>query len=91
MKVRAHIFLTGMVQGVSFRSSTRTHAKMKGVSGWIRNLSDGRVESIMEGDKESVESLIEFCKQGPKGSNVDDIRIEWEKPRGDFGGFDIRS
>jgi len=90
MIVRAHVFLTGQVQGVSFRSNTRAQASIRGISGWVKNLPDGRVESVMEGDKDSVESLLEFCRKGPPGSSVNNIKIEWEKPRGDSGGFDIK-
>ncbi len=90
MKVRAHVFLTGVVQGVSFRSSTRAQARLRNVTGWVRNLPDGRVESVMEGEKDDVESLIESCRRGPEGSRVDDARIAWEKPRGAYREFEIR-
>jgi acylphosphatase len=90
MKVRAHVFITGYVQGVLFRSNTRSQAVMKGVSGWIRNLPDGRVEAVMEGERESVEGLIESCRQGPPGARVDDIKVGWEKPAHRHRGFEIR-
>jgi acylphosphatase len=91
MKVRARVYFSGQVQGVFFRANTRSHAAMRGVSGWVRNLRDGRVESVMEGEKESVEALIESCREGIPGSRVDDVEITWEKPQGRFRGFEIRT
>ncbi len=90
MKVRAHIFITGYVQGVFFRSNMRSQAVMREVSGWVRNLSDGRVEAVMEGEKDDIEGLIESCRQGPPGSRVDDMEVSWEKPAHKYKGFDIR-
>lgn len=91
MNVRAHVFLTGTVQGVFFRSSTRSQARIHKVRGWIKNLPDGRVESVMEGEKSEVESLIEFCKKGPSGSRIENVEIEWERPSHSFSGFEIRA
>ena len=91
MKVRAHIYVKGDVQGVFFRSSTRARAKMRGVSGWISNLPDGRVEAVIEGEKDAVEDLIDFCRQGPPGSAVEDVEVSWEKPSHRFTEFDIRT
>ena len=90
MKVRAHVFLTGMVQGVFFRMNTRTHAKLKNVAGWIKNLPDGRVESMMEGEKDDVEALIEYLKEGPGGASVEDVDIIWEKPSHKYKEFEIK-
>lgn len=91
MKVRAHVFIKGDVQGVFFRSNTRSQAAMRGVSGWVRNLPDGRVEAVMEGERASVESLIESCRKGPPGARVDDIDLSWEKPSHKYTGFEIRT
>lgn len=90
MKVRAHVLISGTVQGVFFRSTTRNQARLRGLSGWVRNLSDGRVEAVFEGDKEAVEEMVEFCKQGPPGSNVDDVDVSWEKPSHKYREFEIR-
>ncbi len=89
MNVRAHVFITGNVQGVFFRSNTRSQAVMRQVTGWVRNLPDGRVEAVMEGESDDVKGLIESCRQGPPGARVDDIEIAWEKPAHKYKGFEI--
>jgi acylphosphatase len=91
MKVRAHVFITGNVQGVFFRSNTRSQAVMRGVDGWVRNLPDGRVEAVMEGEKDDIENLIESYRESPSGARVDDVEISWEKPAHKYNGFEIRS
>ena len=91
MKVRAHVYVTGVVQGVFFRFNTRTQAKMNGVTGWVRNLSDGRVEAVIEGDKGKVDQVIDFLRQGPPGSSVEDLDISWEKPSHRYTEFEIRA
>jgi len=90
MRVRAHVFITGMVQGVFFRSETRHEAKKRGVRGWVRNIPDGRVEAVFEGEEESVKELIEFCKRGPPGARVKDTDVIWENYTGEFRDFEIR-
>lgn len=90
MKVRAHVFVSGDVQGVFFRSKTRNQASLLNVTGWARNLSDGRVEVVIEGDKDNVESMVEFCRKGPPGARVGNVEISWEKPLGKFKEFEIR-
>jgi len=90
MIVRAHVYVSGRVQGVFFRENTRRLAQKMGVTGWVRNLPDGRVEAVFEGEKEAVRKMIEFCKRGPPAARVDDVEIIWEKPRGEFLDFEIR-
>lgn len=90
-RVRAHAIISGKVQGVFFRMETQKTAEKKGVSGWVRNKQDGTVEAVFEGDKNSVDSVIEWCKQGPPGSRVDDINIEWETYSGEFTDFNVRA
>lgn len=90
MKVRAHIFVNGKVQGVFFRVETRCEAMKRGVAGWIRNTSDGRVEAIFEGEKRDVEQLLDFCRLGPSGARVEHIHVQWEEHAGVFDGFKIR-
>ena len=90
MKVRAHVWVSGWVQGVFFRSETRDEAKKRGVKGWVRNLPDGRVEAVFEGEEEAVEELIEFCRHGPPGARVRSVDVVWENCTGEFKGFDIR-
>ena len=90
MKVRAHVFVSGRVQGVFFRSETRYEAKKHGVTGWVRNLPDGRVEAVFEGEEEAVKKLVDFCKHGPSGARVTGIDVKWEAYKGEFKDFKIR-
>jgi len=90
MKARAHVYVNGMVQGVFFRTETQDEAIRQGVTGWIRNRPDGRVEAVFEGEKETVDKLIEFCKRGPTGARVTNVEIAWEGFKGEFQGFRIR-
>jgi acylphosphatase len=90
MKVRAHVYVSGRVQGVFFRSETKEKADEYGVKGWVRNLHDGRVEAIFEGEKEKVDKIIEFCRHGPPGAIVKNIEIIWEEWKGEFKDFRIK-
>lgn len=90
MRIRAHVFISGRVQGVFFRYETQLRAIRNNVTGWVRNLPDGRVEAVFEGEKENVESMIEFCRRGPPGALVKNVEVAWENPTGEFKGFHIR-
>jgi acylphosphatase len=90
MIVRAHVFVSGRVQGVFFRFETRRLARRLGVGGWVRNLRNRRVEAVFEGEKENVERMIEFCGRGPSGARVTDVEVRWEEPTGEFEGFNVR-
>jgi acylphosphatase len=87
---RAHVYVNGRVQGVFFRTETEEEATRLGVTGWVRNLPDGRVETVFEGEKDRVESLIEFCRRGPPGARVTDAEVIMENYVGEFRGFRIR-
>ena len=89
MKARCHVFVSGKVQGVFFRANTRDLALLLGINGFVRNLSDGRVEAVFEGDKEKIEKMIEFCKEGPPGAIVEKIDVNWEEYKGEFKDFKI--
>lgn len=89
MKVKAHVFVSGRVQGVFFRSETRREARRNNVAGWVRNLPDGRVEAVFEGEKENVEKLIEFCKRGSPGARVTKIKVVFEIYGGKFVDFQL--
>ena len=89
MKSRAHIHVSGLVQGVFFRDHTRRWASSLGLTGWVRNMPDGRVEAVAEGEKENIETLIERLKQGPPMANVDRVQTEWEDYSGEFSDFRI--
>ncbi len=90
MKARARVIISGKVQGVFFRISLRSQAKLREVVGWAKNLESGQVEAVFEGDKDRVESLIEYCREGPPNSSVGDVSVSWEDYSGDLAGFEIR-
>lgn len=90
MKVRVHSFISGKVQGVFFRSETRKKAEKYQVKGWVRNLSDGRVEAVFEGEEEAVKALVNFCKRGPFGTRVTKVNLSWENYTGEFKDFKIK-
>lgn len=79
---RAHVFVSGSVQGVGYRFATLKQAKQLSVSGWIRNLPDDRVEAVFEGSKAAVEEIICWCQQGPPGAVVKNVAVEYEEPEG---------
>ena len=89
MKIRAHVIVSGRVQGVFFRSRTMTKAREVEATGWVRNLQDGRVEAIFEGDREAVEEMITFCKTGPPGALVKDVEVRWETYTGEYRDFTV--
>lgn len=89
MKARARIWISGKVQGVFYRDHTRRWASSMGLYGWVRNLADGRVEALVEGEKNCIEDLEKKLKVGPPLSRVDDVRTEWEEYRGEFMDFRI--
>jgi len=86
---RAHVFVSGRVQGVSFRDATRSQAEQLGLSGWVRNTQDGQVEAIFEGVPETVQQMIEWCKSGPSSADVEDVSVENEQPE-NLSGFEVR-
>jgi acylphosphatase len=89
MTSRAHIFFAGRVQGVFFRSFTQNQAIRLGLGGWVKNLRDGRVEAVFEGEKDLVEEAVRACRKGPAGSMVRDTEVLWEDASGE-NGFEIR-
>jgi len=89
-KVRAHVVVSGRVQGVFFRAETQEKAKELGISGWVKNLSEGRVEAVFEGERAKVEQMVEWAKKGPPGAIVDHLDLSWEEHQGEFSNFEIR-
>ena len=87
---RVHVFVTGRVQGVFFRQATKVTAIKNNVTGWVRNLDDGRVEILIEGENKSVDSVIEWCNYGPANSRVDNIEVNNEDHSGEFESFEVR-
>ncbi|MBI5233815.1 MAG: acylphosphatase [Deltaproteobacteria bacterium] len=90
MNARAHLYISGRVQGVYYRGFTVEVAEALGLKGWVRNLPDRRVEAVFEGDRELVEKAILKCKQGPPASRVTDIDVTWEDRLEGFKDFEIR-
>ena len=82
---RARVLVRGRVQGVYFRAETRERARALGVAGWVRNVPDGTVEAVFEGEAERVESLVAWCGRGPPDAWIDEVRVEWQEPRGEQG------
>ncbi len=87
--VRAHIYVSGRVQGVYFRRDTMNKALRLGLTGWVRNVSDRRVEAVAEGEEEIVEELIRWCHEGPPLAIVRGVEVSRERPTGEFGTFRI--
>jgi len=88
-RTRARVFVSGRVQGVYYRASTREEAERRGVDGWVRNLDDGRVEAVFEGSCEAVEAMVEWCHTGSRLAAVEDVAVDCESPAGEDG-FRIR-
>ncbi len=91
MKARAHVYIYGRVQGVAFRARTLDKALELGLGGWVRNLPDGRVEAVFEGERQAVQKAVEWCHQGPRAARVTAVEVRWEDYRGDMASFSIRS
>lgn len=89
MKARARIFVTGRVQGVFFRDHTRRWASSLGLTGWVRNLRDGRVEVLAEGEKDNIEGLVSRLRLGPPLAGVEAVAVSWEEHKGEFPDFRI--
>jgi acylphosphatase len=85
---RSHILIYGFVQGVGFRFAVQRAASSRGVSGWVRNRPDGAVEAVFEGEPEDVDALVDFCRRGPRGAEVERVEVEEELPEG-LGGFRV--
>ena len=90
MNARVHVFISGKVQGVFFRSGTKDTAEELGITGWVRNLPDGRVEAVFEGEKDRVDKMVEWCRKGPAHSQVSDVEVIPGQYSGEFNGFMVR-
>lgn len=90
MEARIHVLVSGKVQGVFFRANTRHVASQMGLKGYVKNLQDGSVEVVAEGRKNVLDDFIEFCKKGPKGSEIENVDVRWDKPKNEFKAFDVR-
>jgi acylphosphatase len=86
---RVQVLISGRVQGVFFRAYTRDQAVARGLKGWVRNLPDGRVAAVFEGDREKIDSMLVWLQGGPQYAAVDEVLTEWQDHRGEFSDFRI--
>lgn len=86
---RAHVWISGRVQGVWFRATTREQAVRRNLAGWVRNLSDGRVEAVFEGPGQKVRDMIDWCHTGSRMAHVENVEVEWEEPE-NIEGFEVK-
>lgn len=87
--VSVNIYVSGIVQGVFYRAYTRSKARSLGLTGWVKNLPDGRVQIFAEGKEDSIKKLIDWCKVGPSHAVVEDVKVEWLEYCGKYKTFDI--
>jgi acylphosphatase len=88
-RARISLLVSGIVQGVNFRYSTYEEARRLGVSGWVRNLPDGRVEVLAEGDRRALEALVDWCRRGPPHASVEAVEARWLAYAGDLEPFTV--
>jgi acylphosphatase len=86
---RAHVRVSGQVQGVFFRDSTRQKAEELGLAGWVRNMPDGQVEALFEGPTEKVREMVTWCEEGPQRASVENVDTNFENAGGDLEGFEV--
>lgn len=87
---RIHIWVNGRVQGVGFRAFVQQQGYLLGLTGWVRNVGYDTVETVAEGRRDVLERFVEAVRQGPRAARVDEVRVEWETPSGEFRAFDVR-
>ena len=87
---RAHVRVSGQVQGVFFRDATRQKAEELGLAGWVRNVPEGQVEALFEGPSEKVEEMVRWCEEGPQRASVENVDTDFENAEGDLEGFEVR-
>ncbi|MFN6517395.1 MAG: acylphosphatase [Nostoc sp. CreGUA01] len=87
--IRAHVFISGRVQGVGYRYATVDTATQLGLTGWVRNLPDNRVEAVFEGAREIVDEMVRWCHSGPPAAVVKEVAVEYEEPEG-LRGFEVK-
>ena len=89
MLSRVHVVISGRVQGVAFRYYTERWATELGLTGWVRNLFDGRVEVVAEGKKDDLDALLARLREGPRSAVVEDLDVGWQEPTGEFRDFRV--
>jgi len=90
MKTSAHLIISGKVQGVWFRASTKQKAEQLGIAGWVKNTDNGRVEALIEGDEKQIQDMIKWCHQGPPLSRVKKVEVKNIDSTNGFNGFEIK-
>ena len=90
MNKQVHVLLQGRVQGVGFRFFVRDCARRLGLTGWVRNLADGRVEAVATGEDDSLQHFVTLCRKGPPAAVVQDMTVEWQDASAGFAHFTIR-
>jgi acylphosphatase len=86
---RAHVMVSGQVQGVFFRDSTRQKAEELGLAGWVKNTSDGQVEALFEGPSQKVREMVRWCEEGPQQASVENVDTDFEAADGDLEAFEV--
>ena len=87
--IRVHLLISGIVQGVYYRQSTKRQAQKLDLKGWVRNLEDGRVEALVEGEKDKIDELIKWCYEGPSNAKVDNVEIDYQEYKNEFQDFSV--
>lgn len=87
--LRVHVWVGGRVQGVFFRATTQSMARDLGLSGWVRNLDDGRVEAVFEGSRDAIETMLAWVAEGPAHASVEKLDVRWEPTEGHTS-FEVR-
>jgi acylphosphatase len=88
---RAHVWISGRVQGVGFRYAAANEARAQGLDGWVRNLDSGQVEAVFEGSADAVDRLVSWCRTGPDGAWVREVRVDDSEPPEHLTSFDVRA
>jgi acylphosphatase len=87
---RLHVWVKGLVQGVFFRDSTRQEAERHRLAGWVRNLPDGRVEAVFQGERPACERALDFVHRGPRSARVEKVEFQWDEEEEGLTGFEVR-
>jgi acylphosphatase len=88
--VRVHVWVKGRVQNVGFRAHVEYNGYHMGVNGWVRNVGYDTVEALAEGEREKIDRFVDMLKTGPQGARVDESKVEWENPTGEFKNFFVK-
>ena len=89
IQTRAHVLISGRVQGVWYRATTRDKAKQLGLTGWVKNTFDGKVEAMFEGEEDIIKEMIAWCREGPRLADVTDVKVDYRKATGEFQDFSV--